>query len=288
MYMMVDRSGSLNGAPWSNLVSALGSFFNDSKSNGLTIGLRFFPLDDTCTTQDYTCTGSLYATPLGPWSALPDASTALVAAISGTDAMGCLTPTQEALSGLLAGSKTRQIGTADHQVIAVLLSDGSPCCGDCPVETASGLGQISGDFYTNAPFLRTYAVALASPAVDTMSAIAQKGGGQVYKTDGSSSAIVAALNDIRDAAVPCDFAAPEVSSNVVDLSTLEVDYYASGALAATPLNNVGSAIQCGVKDGWYWDNSHGEQRVALCRASCSTMRQDPSSHLALSAVACPQ
>ncbi len=57
MYIMLDDSGSMldvapgGGTKWSAVVQALTGFMNDSKSEGLGVGIGFFPATATCATD---------------------------------------------------------------------------------------------------------------------------------------------------------------------------------------------------------------------------------------------
>ena len=73
MYIMLDRSGSMadltgaqgNGpAKWDAVATALKSFFSDQGSNGLGVGLQFFPL--TAAGVPDTCTSSAQCNGHGP------------------------------------------------------------------------------------------------------------------------------------------------------------------------------------------------------------------------------
>ncbi|MBI5533526.1 MAG: VWA domain-containing protein [Deltaproteobacteria bacterium] len=275
MYFMIDRSGSMSGPPWTQQANALAAFWNDPASAGITAALRFFPQKDTCGGVDSTCSGNTYVTPQVAWGLLPGNAAALNGAVNATSPTAC-TPTQEALNGVLKGSKQRQIQQPGHVVVAVLVSDGEPCCTDCPVETASGLGQIAADFFNGTPSVRTFTLYVASVASAVMTSIAQGGGtNQSYDATNTQN-FIAALKAIQGSAIPCDFDMPVPDGGSVDPAQVKLEYQGQ------PITPVSGQAQCGANGGWYFDNQTDPKKIFLCPATCNLLKADPNAKVNIS------
>jgi hypothetical protein len=286
LYMMVDRSASMSGTPWVNQSNALKAFFNDPASAGITVAMRFFPLDNNCSPQNSSCNGNAYATPLVDWGVLNGHATALANAINATSPNGCFTPTEEALYGVLKGAQQRQIAQPGHVVVAVIVSDGQPCCDDCPIEDAAGIGNIAGSYYNGAnanPPIRTFAIFVAPDANAVMTQIAQKGGtDHAYNATGGSQVFIDALKAIQGTAIPCDFDMPHPSQGVVDPNQVTLQYLPGGTGTPVDVPRVPDSGQCGSGDGWYYDNNTNPTKITLCPATCATMKADPKAKVNIS------
>lgn len=280
LYMMVDRSGSMSGTPWTNQSNALKSFFNDSQSAGITVALRFFPLNDNCGPVTQACDGNAYASPLVDWGLLNGHAAALSTAINNTSPNGCFTPTEEALYGVLKGAQARQQAQPGHVVVAVIVSDGQPCCGDCPIEDSNGIGNIAASYFNGAnanPPIRSFAIYVASAASAVMTAIAQNGGtGQAYNATSGSQAFIDALKAIQGSAIPCDFDMPDPSQGTVDPNQVTLQYIPNGTGTPIDVARVNDAGACGGGDGWYYDNNTAPTKITLCPTTCSNMKADPN------------
>lgn len=277
MYIMADRSGSMaTGSLWTNLVSALTQYFDNPAHGGVAVALRFFPLNDSCEPLDPACSGAGYVTPLVPWDVLPAHASILISTTNATQPDGCHTPTQEALSGVLEGVKARRIAVPSRNAVAVLLSDGEPCCGDCPVEDAAGLAAIAASYFGAVPSVQTHTVSLASAANSVMSAIADAGGGDTFITGGQSSAVLDALEQISRGTA-CELAVPPVPGVPVDPTMLYVTLTPPSG-SGTLLPRVANALAC-TGAGWFLDTTSGVPMVALCPDSCAAYRATAGSEL---------
>jgi hypothetical protein len=275
LYFMVDRSASMDGSPWTAQSNALKGFFNNTANAGLFAALRFFPLDDKASPQDSSCSGKKYANPLVNWAQLP--SSALVSAISSTSADGSFTPTQEALNGVLQGAKTRQLAEPLHAVVAVIVSDGEPCCQSCPVEDAAGLGNIAATYANGTPSIKTFAIYVASQATAVLTSIAKNGGTtKAYDATGGQAAFSAALEAIRGAALSCEYKMPTSDGGKIDPNYLTVDYKSSPTATGQSVSHKKDISSCDSGLGWYYDNNTSPQKITLCPATCKTMQASSS------------
>ena len=275
LYIMADRSGSMkNDNRWTNQSNALNAFFADSQSQGLFVALRFFPLDDSCDPQDSSCSGNAYATPLVPWGELPSHASTLTAAVGATTPEGCFTPTQEAINGVLKGAYQRQTQEPMHVVAAVIVSDGTPCCGDC-IEDPAQLGQIAAGYANGTPPIKTFAIYVADVASEVMSAIAHDGGtGTAYDATGGQQAFIDALNDIRGSMLACEYKMPETDAGKINPELVQVEYTPGGATEAQKVEQVDDLASCVGGQGWYYDDNDNPTRLIMCPGTCETLQND--------------
>lgn len=280
MYFMIDRSGSMAGNPWIQQGQALSAFFHAPGSAGITVAMRFFPITDDFSAKDPGCTGDSYIKPLVNWGVLPGWANALDTAYSNVIPNGG-TPTQEAIIGVLKGALARQIAFPQHVVVAVMVSDGAPCCTTCPVESASGIGQIAAGYLNGAPSIRTFAIYVSAQANDVMTAIAVQGGtGQAFNATGGTQALLDALKTIQGTAIPCEFDMPVAEAGIINPDQITLDYMSGGN--KTPVGRVDNQNLCDVNGGWYYDNNASPSKILLCPATCTTMKADPMAKVNIS------
>jgi hypothetical protein len=270
MYFMIDSSGSMTGSPWQQETQALSTFWSDPTSAGIAAALRFFPYNDTCVAVEPQCLGDVYVKPAVPWGDLPAQASLLNAEMVARVPAGC-TPTQEALNGVLRGAQARQIAQPGRASVAVMISDGAPCCGDCPVETDFGLGAIAAGYLGGTPSIRTFTLSVAPAASAVMTAIALSGGTQHAYDATDAVVFVSSLKAIHLAAIPCDVDLP---GGTVNPNLVAVEYVAGGMPPATKLAHVDSEAQCMANDGWYFNNNTTPTRIVLCPGICSTAKSD--------------
>ena len=289
LYLMMDRSQSMsNEMPnttttfWEAQENALNAFFNDSQSTGISIALRFFPLDDTDEPQDEQCSGDAYAQPLVTWGELPSYAGTLTTAISQVTPEGAFTPTEEALRGVLRGAEARKAVEPDHVVAAVLVSDGRPCCvsNKCPANTAAELGAIAATYASADPPIETYAIYLAFEPFEVMETIAQEGGtNAAFDATGGQQAFVDALNEIRKNALGCEYKMPTSNSGVVEPDLVEVQYTPGGSSTAQTIERRMTEGECSGQGGWYYDDNVNPTKLVLCPTTCDEIQDDSEAKL---------
>ena len=290
LYLMVDRSGSMDKpisgqstSKWDNQSAALKSFFAAPESNGLWAALRFFPLDDAPTPQDPQCSGNAYATPLVDWGELPGANGALVQAIDSTTPDGAFTPTQEAIHGMLKGALQRQLAQPLHVVAGVIVSDGTPCCTSCPIESAAQLAAVAASYANPVPPqppIKTFAIFVDAEASDVMKQIAEQGGTTApYDATSGQQAFIDALNKIRGSALGCEYKVPEAEAGKVEPELVQVTYTPGGGTAQELKRIKKDGGTCGPEGGWYYDNDEEPTKITLCDATCNTVRADQSGEI---------
>jgi hypothetical protein len=278
LYFMVDRSGSMQGEYWTNQSAALKSFFSDPQSAGLWVALRFFPQDSGDTSPN--CDGTLFAIPTVNWGELPGVAGSLASAIDGTGPTG-VTPTQDALNGVLKGARDRQIQKSDHLVAAVMVSDGAPCCNDCPIDDDdyASIGAIAAKYANGTPSIKTFSIFVDPVAHGVMDAIAKSGGTNLaFDATSGKQAFIDALNSIKKVALSCEYKIPETDAGKIDPSKVNVAFTA-GADAGVDAGveqilKVDDQAACNDGPGWYYDNNTNPTQIKLCPASCDQAKKD--------------
>jgi hypothetical protein len=200
---------------------------------------------------------------------------------------GADAPMLPALQGGLNAAAQWASSVANSTPYMILVTDGLPdSCGSCggkKGKTAKNRNacrvqeavQAAEAAFFGSPSVTTFVIGITSGRGDNLKyldAIARAGSGGRYGafivTDVSNATQTTnALNQIRDAAVPCTFPVPPPGAgNVIDPSTMTV------TLAGTGIPRVLSPGACGTGAGYFYDN--GAQRLLLCPTTCTAARSD--------------
>ncbi len=273
---------------WTNLSAALDSFVSDPASAGLDMGIQFFPLRETCEISAYEA----LAVPVGPQASV---APLIRAAIAGTRPAGG-TPTVQLLQGLIAYLTANPM--AGHKPIIVLATDGVPdetCLAVPDGGTPNSLANaeaVAMQAFQGTPSIPIFVIGVGSDltALNALAAAGGTGTATLINVGGDAGnpelAFIAALNAIRQQAVPCDFdIAP---GTTVDPSLTNVDY-SSGSGAPQTFVYVGAAAQCSMAgaDGWYFNNPTAPTQVILCPGACAVVKADPNAEVDV-VLGCPR
>lgn len=150
----------------------------------------------------------------------------------------------------------------------LLVTDGLPT--DC-ASTVQSVSQVATEGVTGSPSIPTYVLGLGL-TLNNLNQIAQAGGtNTAFIVDPNSGAALAqAMNDIRGAALPCDYALP--NGGAVDPSKVNIEFSDAGQTATT-IANVGDASGCDPSaGGWYYDNPTAPTRAIVCPVTCTTFK----------------
>jgi hypothetical protein len=240
------------------------------------------PTSPCLTTAD--CRPATYAMPAPAIAQLPAARDALVSAIEATmpDPDGA-TPTGPALSGAIDQASSWAVAHADHQVVAVLATDGLPT--ECTPVAIDEVAAIAGNGFQATPSIQTFVIGVFGAedldAPGNLNAIAQAGGTtQAFLVDTQGDVAMQfrdALNQIRASGLSCDLLVPQAEAGkTVDYDKVNV-VFDDGAGSST-LGYVGSAAACEAeKQGWYFDKNPDEgetpERILVCPDTCTNFRQ---------------
>jgi Putative metal-binding motif len=225
LYFLTDTTGSMaddasggTGTPTRLQFeeSGIEAFMAEPASNGLGVGMGFFPVEVTATTctTDADCGGAVgscfagtclagdscvasdYTTPSVAIQPLPGVAAAITAALTPQVAGGATPP--EILQGALTYAKTHEQQNPTHKTAVVMIADGLP--NECATtsDDPGSLTPIATSFATGTPPIKTFVVAISNdePAASWNEVAAAGGTGTAHITL-SASDITTALESIR-------------------------------------------------------------------------------------------
>ncbi len=290
LYLMVDQSGSMAGAKWTQAVNAIIGFVNDPASANLDVALNFFATADIFR----TCDISAYGTPLVPLGRLPGHAPAIINETN-LHFPSTGTPISAALAGATGfceGFKTLTTrDPADEDCVVVFLTDGDPSGCDTDL---NNIAQIAGDAWTNSQ-VRTYAIGMQGANFGLLNDIATRGNGdcdasapnaQACDVTTGAGALSAALALIRDTItttqtttvtmttpLACEWGIPAPPpGEIFDPTQVNVELLANGT--SSPLGNVASQADCpNFSNAWYYDDPINPTRIIACDDTCTAVTQ---------------
>jgi hypothetical protein len=297
IYVMFDQSISMGTSNlWNPAVSAMKSFLTDEKSQGVGVGIQYFPLGGgSC------ANGNVYKTPSVDVGQLPQQAATISKSLDDHHPNGFGTPIEGALRGVTEFCKQYQKDHTDEQCVAVLVTDGKPelapgCSRD--KDTLAGIAKAAHDLGVT-----TFAVGLQGADFMLLDEIAQQGGApdcdassSAYACNVSSGAskLADALTSIRDtvvktethtviethteeSALPCEWAIPaQPDGRVFDRNKVNIRW--TTASAETTFVRVDSEAQC-VANGWRFDDAENPTRLIACPQTCDAIESQPNAKL---------
>ena len=158
----------------------------------------------------------------------------------------------------------------DAKTVVLLVTDGLP--DDCG-STIENVSAVIAEGFNGSPSIQTFVIGLGD--LGALNMFAQAGGTDqaLVIEPGAATALVEALNSIRTAALPCDFALPDGGAGMTTVSLDRVNLqYTDLAGAETTIPKVPDMGGCaGVAGGWYYDESSGATRLVACPQSCDQL-----------------
>lgn len=283
MFIVFDKSGSmLENQKWAGAKAALIAFFQDPKSAGLSVGLRFFPDDSPVAgCNDQACSIDACAVPLvapAPLTAAPAASDpqqqALVDAVN-SKSPGGETPMFAALGGAEKWAQENAKPESQRTVV-VLVTDGEPTTCGTDVAAIAELAKVA----AQAKGVITYAIGMPGSNAAQLDAIAAAGGTEkafVADAGALSAKLIEALASIQKAQIACTFDVPAATQagDVVDPGKVNVNYYKSAGSFVT-MPRVDGPQACGGSYGWYYDDPSAPKTITLCPSTCAEVQANPS------------
>lgn len=271
MILVIDRSGSMNTyGYWSPLQQALIQFIQDPLSEGLYVGLNYFPAPgggDSCSLGLWNPVQVPNGAP--PLALLPQDANALITSINGTST-GNMTPMYGGLAGSYQVAHDLQTVYPNDKVIVVLASDGLPteCGGSYEDINWLATNVVASEFATHG--IETYAIAIAPGVVSAMSTIAQAGGTlQSYDVSQDTSAFAQKMSEIRGSAIGCEYLIPD-SGTEFDPYKVNVSITIDGGTPQS-VPQADDETDCGSGDGWYYDDAANPTMIILCPTTCQTI-----------------
>jgi Mg-chelatase subunit ChlD len=270
--VLLDRSGSMYGQNWNGATTALKQFVKDPGSDGLNIGLLFFPVDSP--PDGLVCNHAHYDDLVVPVGKLPSNSDALVQSIDAESPNGGSTPMFGALEGALFAATHYKDSNPSHKVILVFASDGDP--NSCPVDqneitNIASLAKSALEYNG----VETYVIAISGASVQNLNQIAAAGGtGKAFDVTGNIGEFAQKMVEIRQKALSCEYVIPAPPSD----EPLEFDKVAVkhmiGGTDETEIPRAESLADCGSSAGWYYDDPQNPTKILLCPASCTDVQID--------------
>ncbi len=220
-----------------------------------------------------------------PIASLPGNASALTSSIDGiaNPPQDALTPTSAAVAGGLAYAKQFATANPTHAVVMVLATDGLPT--RCAPYESSKIGQTAAAAASGTPSVKTFVIgvfadgekAAAQPNLDSIAAGGGTGKALIVSTSSNVTAdFQKAMDQIRGAALPCEYVVPTPASGTPDYDKINVQYTPGGGGKATVLPQVkGGAAACGTSIGWYYDvdpSSGTPTKITLCPTSCNDVK----------------
>jgi von Willebrand factor type A domain-containing protein len=282
-YMMLDYSGSMVGAKWMGVTSALNSFVGQAGS-GISVGLQYFGLPDADGGGSIfgipigdSCDPSTYAQPAIEIAPLPGVGSMITSSLAAHTLPNTSTPTPPALQGAINHATAWAKAHASDVTIVILATDGEPSeCGDNSSNTLlQQVEAIAAAGVAQTPKILTFVIGVGSD-LTSLNGIAQAGGtGTAFIVDTSmnvSQQFLTALNKIRGAALGCQYKIPVPAGGAtVDFEKVNVQFTpANGASIVVPY--VTDKSKCPSSgNAWYYDNASNPTEILLCTTTCGTV-----------------
>ena len=300
MYIMTDKSGSMSGTRWSNVVTAIKAFVDDGASTGIGVGIQYFPVlpppynTGGCTNDAWcgsygpcpdgfcrACSTTHYSTPAVGIGDLPGVAPQIKASLDATTPFGG-TPTGPALTGAIEYARSWATSHPGHTVAVVLATDGDPY--SCSPVSIPEVSAIAAAGVNGTPSVMTFVIGVGT-SIANMNAIASAGGsGQAYFVDTGGNVtqqFVAALNDIREKTLGCEFLMPKTDAGLIDPSKVKMTFTPGGGGVARDIPRVNDATQC-AGEGWYYDDNANPTKLMLCPDLCTTVQADQTGTIEIS------
>lgn len=287
VYIMVDQSTAMK-SQWTPVSDALQQFIRESDQLGkVSVGIQYYALDIDVLPfgtvyQNVVCQPSVYATPRIAIAPLPQNTSALLDSIKAHNptlldpllrGLGLLpseSPVDAALRGAIAGAQAWSAIDAGGapKAVVLLVTNGIPDATASPLckPTVANAVAAAAD---GLPSISTYVLDVGPPNPD-LDAIAKAGGTDHAYTAANGTDVPAALQSIREVALPCDVAVP-ADAATSDLLNVEL----SRPGVKEPFGKVAGAANCSDlsrKDEWYIEGSGAAAKVRLCPSTCAYAR----------------
>jgi hypothetical protein len=266
--VLLDRSQSMAGK-WSKTIAALVGFVADEKSEGMTVGINFFPVVGS----PDECEPTAYAQLALSMGELPEHAATLISGMNATT-VGGQTPTWGALSGTYSFAEAHKKTASDREVIVVFASDGDPCCGVCANEDIDSLTALASA--AHAEDIDTYVVAIEGSTLASLDKIAAAGGTQAALDITSDISLFAEkLEIIRHAALGCDYDIPPPPiGEELNPAEVNVKYTPGDGGSTQTFPRVDKAEDCDTTLGWHYDKPSEPSQIVLCPITCDYVAQD--------------
>jgi hypothetical protein len=235
-----------------------------------------------------SCDARDYQRPTVPIQNLPGGALPLLATFARLEPFGH-TPLQPAVTGALVEMRRHLAANPGRRGVLIVATDGLPteCKNDDPQPVAP-IAALLADAFRSPPNIRTYVIGVfdtvkdgpaGAMAVNTLAAAGGTGMAFVLApTANLTDTLLAALSQIRGAALPCEFIIPPPRTGSIDYGKVNVRLRGAGGMEDIPF--VGTAARCDpTRGGWYYDVDPARgapTRVLMCPATCARFKAETS------------
>jgi hypothetical protein len=236
------------------------------------------------------CDQVVHERPAVAISDLPAAEARVVGALNANEPIGG-TPMGPAVRGALAHIRARLQANPGRRAALIMASDGLPDP-QCPMSDIPAIAATLAEAYGGTPSIPTYVIGVFG---EMELAMAQMAMNQLAMAGGSNQAFVLeanadltrrlqeALNQIRGAALACEYRIPPPSGGPIDFQKVNVRY--TGAAGAENIPYVERADRCDpMRGGWYYDVPPAmgvPSRILTCDATCRRFNSDQTGKVEL-------
>lgn len=240
---------------------------------------------ESCNPADY----AIAAVEIAP---LPGAATPIKSAITAHSPTstsdykwGTLTPTAPALTGAIDHARAWAKAHPGHVVIDILATDGVPS--SCSPTDIPSIAAIAASGASGTPKILTFVIGIddGSGNVSKLNQIAQGGGTNCDPKLNNAACIVttganthgqflAAMNNIRGAALGCTYSIPTPKTGTPDYTKVNVEFTSGATGAKQTFPKVADAASCGNAEAWHYNDPHNPTQIVLCKAACDLIGRD--------------
>jgi hypothetical protein len=312
IFIMMDQSGSMSdsvgsGTKWTAVTSALMTFLEQPLVD-VSVGIQYFglpPGGHNCGVYDCVTDADCGAG-CGPCVLDPYYGTGYCNGAGGSDSCDAAdyshadveiapiadvalqiqtsidkhgpttsTPTSAALQGAINHAKAWGGYHAQHVTIVLLATDGDPT--ECDTDLGT-IDTIAAAGLAGTPRIATFVVGVGA-SLSNLNGIAAAGGtGQAFLVDTGGNVqqqFLQAMNQIRGAALGCQYKLPAVDGGMADLSKVNVQFVPGSGGQTQVFPQVQDKAHCPTTgDAWYYDNAAAPTQILLCDSTCGTVRAD--------------
>ncbi len=281
VFVLLDQSGSMTEGEdrWGPVTAAILGFVDDPTSQGVGVALQYFPLGAQKREDPIICQADNYKTPSVAFAQLPQAAGAIRTSIE-AHKFGAAeadtpahwgTPTGPAVQGVLTYLRTWQAEHADHRTVLLLATDGQPSR-LCAKNTIKDIAALIAEAAAAPAPISTYVIGIGK--IESLNELAEAGdtGKAAFVVSGSGGEAIrkeflAALQAIRNAAVPCAVRIPE-AMGTVDLGKVNVEITgAGGNKQVVPRVEGAAACKAGMP-AWHFDAADKPNSLVMCPSAC--------------------
>jgi hypothetical protein len=239
---------------------------------------------------DLECEQAVFETAAVPIGPLPAAQAALLQSLSNKEPSGG-TPMGPAVRGALVQLRAHRAAHPGRKVALILAGDGLPEQ-SCAMNDIPAVAADLGAAFMGTPSIPTYVIGVFAPAELMTSQmqldrLAMAGGsGQAFvlaANDDLTMRLQEALDQIRGAALACEYEIPPPTAGRIDFARVNVRYTSASGPQNVPY--VEQAGRCDpAQGGWYFDvlpSTGAPTRILACDATCRRFKSDPNGRVDL-------